>query len=70
MEEDELLSVQQTTQLQELYGHNPREAGKELGHVDGMGRPCLLGALLIRTGQKAAVCPTLAIKAPLSTLSS
>lgn len=33
-------------------------------------RPCLLVALVIRTGQKAAVCPTLALKVPMSTLDS
>lgn len=33
-------------------------------------RPCLLVALLIRTGQKAAVCPTLPLEVPMSTLDS
>lgn len=59
------------TQDQSQDGHmalRPGDSASQGGPVSL--RPCLLVALLIRTGQKAPVCPTQALKDPTSTLDS
>lgn len=60
------------TQDQSQGGHmalRPGDSPESRGGPESL-RPCLPVTLLIRTGQTAAVCPTLALKVPMSTLDS